>query len=471
MSLSSNTTLLDDFMETYLDAQMSSYEGIAYRRWDPLANLCMANLLCYYCFYLPHVLYVEGTVSFLAPQYKDLALISSIFSVALGLLARPLGGLFFGLEADSKDLHHSYNKSTSLLAAATLAIAFLPPYSYIGALSSVINIALRMTQGFALGGAYTCAALLAFQLAPVNMQGRYTSFIQVSSPAGYLSALATVIVAKILFGEESFTLWGWRATFLLALILFYFSKKVLHLPHTVRPAPSQKTRSQVFREMKEFLSREKTYRRTFFLYIVPTFSAVCVAIYLAHTYQLYFLQSLLKVEPTRAKFILATSSFFFLPFMVLFGYLADRWGTQKVVLGGIIATTLSLIPIYRLNYIWGTSLNSDFSALSSNTMSLIFGCWLISTISVIPFGPIIAWAARLLPKPYRATMFACCHGFAFGILATIAQLAGTYFNMVGLTPFAAIYIAVGINVIALVAWYFAKPPYEEFTQPSSPSLH
>ena len=440
---------------------MSLHDGISERRWDRLANLCMANLLCYYCFYLPHVLYVEGAVSFLAPQFKDFAIISSIFGVALALLARPFGALYFGLEADSKNLRKSYHKSTMLLASATLALAFLPPYSYLGTISSIINTALRMTQGFAFGGVLTCAALLAYKIAPENMQGRYTSFIQVSSPAGHLSSLAIVIVAKIFFGEETFTNWGWRITFILPLFLFYFSKKILNEPHAQLRQSPEKTRLQVLREIKEFLGRDKSYLRSLLFFVLPTFSAICVAIYIGHTYQLYFMQTVLKIEPTRAKFILATCSFLFLPSLVIFGYLADRIGTHKVVITGILLSTIMLIPMYLLSYHLGTSQSPDLSALSTNTLGLIFSCWLISTITAIPFGPLISWAAKQFPLPYRATLFACCHGFAFGLLATIAQLSGTYFNSTGITPFAAVYFAVGINVLALMSWVFVKQPAEK----------
>jgi len=437
-------------------------------RWDTLANLCMANLLCYYCFYLPNVLYIESTVSFLQPQFKDFALVSSIIGVSLGLLVRPFGAIFFGLDADTNNLRHSYYKCTMLLAVATLGLGFLPPHSLLGVYSAALNIVFRIIQGFAMGGAYSCAALLAYELAPEKYEGRYTSFIQLSAPAGYLSALAVVIVSRIFFGEELFGGWGWRATFMIAFILLLYSKKIIQLKR-IQLRPSRKTKIQLLKEIKLMFQQNPSYLKVFLLFIVPTIGAIGMTVYVGSVYQLYFLQSIIKIEPTRAKFILAVSSFAFLPTFILFGYLGDLIGHRKVVLAGLILTTVFILPLYQLIYFFGNSLKDQFSALSGSTIGIILACSLLNTFSIISFSPLLAWAIKYFPNSYRTTLFAVCHSFAFGVLASAAQLLGTYMNDAQISPYAAVYFALSCNCIVFILWYFFAPR-EKLKMPSCPSL-
>ena len=62
------------------------------------------------------------------------------------------------------------------MGAATTGIGLLPTYATAGVIAPVLLIVLRFAQGFAVGGQWGGAALLAIENAPHNQRGLFGSF-------------------------------------------------------------------------------------------------------------------------------------------------------------------------------------------------------------------------------------------------------------------------------------------------------
>src|SRR5207253_8508990 len=105
-----------------------------------------------------------------------------------------------------------------LMGTATFCIGLLPTYNTLGVWAPVLLVALRVVQGFGVGGEWGGAVLMAVEYAPAGRRGFYGSWPQVGVPAGLL--LSTAVFAEIArLPEDQFFAWGWRVPFLVSILL------------------------------------------------------------------------------------------------------------------------------------------------------------------------------------------------------------------------------------------------------------
>src|SRR6185295_15240297 len=84
-------------------------------------------------------------------------------------------------------------------------------------------VALRVCQGFALGGEYGGAAIYVAEHARPGHRGGATGWIQLSASIGLILALAVILIVQRAVGGDAFAAWGWRIPFLLSVILLGIS--------------------------------------------------------------------------------------------------------------------------------------------------------------------------------------------------------------------------------------------------------
>ena len=138
---------------------------------------------------------------------------------AVGFVMRPIGGLVFGHIGDRIGRKRSLALTMLIMGFATALIGALPTAAQIGAWAPVLLLVLRMLQGFALGGEWGGAVLLAVEHSPGDRRGRYGAIPQIGLALGL--ALGTGIFAylQVVLGSARFLTYGWRIGFLLSLVL------------------------------------------------------------------------------------------------------------------------------------------------------------------------------------------------------------------------------------------------------------
>ncbi|WBO59469.1 MULTISPECIES: MFS transporter [unclassified Acidocella] len=137
----------------------------------------------------------------------------AIFGV--GFLARPLGGIVFGHIGDRIGRKASLIATLVIIGLGTFLIGVLPTYAQIGIGAPMLLLALRLVQGFGLGGEYAGAALMTIEHAPANRRGFWGGVPQSAASAGIL--LATGIFALLGgLSKDQFLQWGWRIPFLIS---------------------------------------------------------------------------------------------------------------------------------------------------------------------------------------------------------------------------------------------------------------
>ncbi len=136
---------------------------------------------------------------------------------ALAFAARPIGTLIFIAIDRNYGRGVKLTIAMFLLGGSTMAIALLPGYDQIGALSGWLLALTRIGQGVALGGAWDGLPSLLALNAPSNRRGWYSMIPQLGAPLGLLIASALFTYFLLLLTPEDFLSWGWRYPFFVVL--------------------------------------------------------------------------------------------------------------------------------------------------------------------------------------------------------------------------------------------------------------
>ncbi|RKE18749.1 MFS transporter [Streptomyces sp. TLI_171] len=143
----------------------------------------------------------------------------SFLTYAIGFAARPLGALVFGHFGDRIGRKKLLVLSLLLMGGATTLIGLLPTYDQVGVAAPIMLTALRLVQGFALGGEWGGAVLLVSEHGDPKRRGFWASWPQGGAPAGNLLAAGVLSLMTTLQSDAAFLDWGWRVPFLLSAVL------------------------------------------------------------------------------------------------------------------------------------------------------------------------------------------------------------------------------------------------------------
>ncbi|MDT5146741.1 MAG: hypothetical protein QOC58_1386 [Mycobacterium sp.] len=146
------------------------------------------------------------------------ATVASMGTFAAAFLSRPLGAAVFGYYGDRMGRKKTLIATLLIMAVSTVTVGLVPSTAAIGAAAPLILVALRLLQGFAVGGEWAGSALLSAEYAPPGKRGRYGMFTLLGGgTAGVLSSL-TFLGVNFSMGEHSpaFLQWGWRLPFLIS---------------------------------------------------------------------------------------------------------------------------------------------------------------------------------------------------------------------------------------------------------------
>jgi metabolite-proton symporter len=175
---------------------------------------------------------------------------------AVGFVARPLGGIVFGHFGDRIGRKKLLMWSLVMMGLATVLIGLLPGYDSIGVWAPIGLIVLRVFQGFAVGGEWGGAVLMAAEHGDAKRRGYWASWPQAGVPLGLLLSAGILALMAGIETSADFLRWGWRVPFLLSAILvivgWYIRNRVTESPmfeaEIEAEAPPSTPAIDVFRE-------------------------------------------------------------------------------------------------------------------------------------------------------------------------------------------------------------------------------
>lgn len=160
---------------------------------------------------------VFGTLFF--PQSDPMVatlLILAIYGV--GFFGRPLGGIFFAHYGDKIGRKPMMVISMTVMGLASTAMGLLPTYASVGILAPSLLLALRIIQGFALGGETAGAPVLATEVAAHGRRGLFVSLVNSGIFFAWILAVGASAIISWLAPQDMLA-WGWRIPFLCSLLL------------------------------------------------------------------------------------------------------------------------------------------------------------------------------------------------------------------------------------------------------------
>jgi MFS family permease len=262
-----------------------------------------------------------------------LAMIASMATFATAFLSRPLGAAVFGYFGDRLGRKKTLIATLLIMAVSTVSVGLVPSTAAIGTAAPLTLIALRLLQGFAVGGEWAGSALLSAEYAPAGKRGRYGMFTLLGGgTAGVLSSL-TFLGVNCSIGENSpaFMLWGWRLPFLISAALIGIALYVrLNIDETPVFA-EEKARNLVPKAPLAEVLRLK--RREIVLAGGSILGALGFA-YMGNTYLIMYAHAHLGYSRTFIWSVGVLAGLVSITFVALSATLCDRFGRRRIMLLG-----------------------------------------------------------------------------------------------------------------------------------------
>jgi MFS family permease len=282
------------------------------------------------------------------PQENPVAaLLASLATFGVGMLVRPLGAALFGSLADKYGRRPVFIATIVLMGMATFCVGLLPTYAQVGMLAPALLLALRLLQGFAVGGEIGGSAVYLTEHAPTGKRGFYTSVLQLMGPLGILVSTFQIVLLQSLLSISDFQAWGWRVPFLLSIVLLLISIKsrinmfespvFIHLreKHALAKAP-----------LRECLTNPKTLGRMALLFFCIS-AGGSLLFFSSQVYVSVYLKSVVRLDPQLAGTLVMLSTLLLFPLTIFFGWLSDRIGRRPVLLAGLLLGSLAIFPVFK----------------------------------------------------------------------------------------------------------------------------
>lgn len=370
--------------------------------WYDFVLFAVASGLIFNKLFFPELSAVAGTMA-------------SFLTLAVGFLARPLGGLIISHFGDRKGRKPALVFTIALMGLSTFATGLLPTYEQIGILAPILLAILRLLQGLGAGAEYAGALILVSEYVPKKRKGYYTAFVLSATVVGLLIASVSFRVLSQLPSADLLS-WGWRIPFFLSALLVVVALYIRwHLEETPEYVQAMKhadaNRRASALPLGEVLRKQPKTLLCGYL----AMAGANAATYTLNTFALAYMVNNLGFPKTQALNVLILAAVAGIICTPIMGAISDRFGYAKVYILGTLFILLYSAPMFWL-------MDSRNIVLASVALIIGYG---------IGFGSVAgsqgAFLTDLFPTRYRYT------GIAF-----VREINGA--TIAGLTPFIATWL-------------------------------
>ncbi|WP_406817189.1 MFS transporter [Mycobacterium sp. M23085] len=274
---------------------------------------------------------------------------------AVGFVMRPIGGLVFGHIGDRIGRKRSLALTMLIMGGATALIGALPTAAQVGAWAPILLLALRVLQGFALGGEWGGAVLLAVEHSPGDRRGRYGAVPQVGLALGLALGTGVFAFLQAALGQARFLSYGWRIGFLLSVLLVVIGI-VVRLRVEETPA---------FRQLGALagaatvpirdIVREPRSRRNTLLGLLSRW-AEGSAFNTWGVFAISYATGALGFNKVSVLVVVTIAALLMAVLLPVSGKLTDRYGARRVYMVGVTLYGLAAFPAFALfgtrNLVW-----------------------------------------------------------------------------------------------------------------------
>ena len=283
------------------------------------------------------------------PEFEaGIGQIAALATFGVGFLARPVGAFVAGHMGDRIGRKSTLILTFSVMTVATALVGLLPTYATIGIAAPILLCVLRLAQGFAVGGEWGGAAIIAVENAPSGRRGFFGSWPQIGVSSGLLLGSAAIGLAALVSGDD-FAVWGWRVPFLLSIPLaavgFFIRLRAEESPAFLEEKARQEAAHEEQKAPLVVLFRD--YRRPLLIAVFARF-AEAGNYYIFTTFVLSYITTSLGVSRNvglLASILGAAANIALIP---VYGRLSDAIGRPRTFLLGGACIILTTVPIFLL---------------------------------------------------------------------------------------------------------------------------
>lgn len=369
------------------------------------------------------------------------AFLATMAIFAVGFVARPFGGLFFGLIGDKVGRKAAMTFAVALASVGSLIIAVTPTYESIGAAASLILLVARLLQGLAHGGEMPSAQTYLAEMAPAPKRGLYSTLIYFSGTAGIVAGTLLGAILTMTLSKEQMAGFGWRIPFAIGALLGLYTLIMR----------SRLKETKQFEEQKAVKAAQGKSGPSVFSQIIANWrqalQVIGLTVGLTVVYYIWSIStpayaiSTLKMDPAAALWTGVAANIVFMIALPFWGRLSDRIGRRPVLIISCVGAAALQIPM--ASFVRGEA----WQLFISMSVMLVF---IAASASIVP-----AVYAELFPTAIRtvgvAIPYAICVA-AFGGTAAFLQAGfAAWFGSAGAMAFS-IYAIILLLISALTAY-------------------
>jgi MFS family permease len=272
-------------------------------------------------------------------------MLAAYAAFAVAFVARPLGGVVMGHFGDRIGRRSMLVWSLLLMGVATFAIGLLPNHAAIGTAAPVLLVALRFIQGFALGGEWGGAILMAVEHAPQDRRGTFGSVVALGLPAGIILSNLVFLITTLVVAPDAFAEWGWRVPFLASGVLVLVGI-VVRLTVAESPIFAQALEARDTRRMPVYDVMRHHGRLV--LLAAGSYVGISALGYLVIVYYVSYATAVLKITLPATLALLLSAAAAFAVSIVITARWSDRVGRQRVMRWGnglLVLWSLAFFPL------------------------------------------------------------------------------------------------------------------------------
>ena len=408
-------------MPQSFSANASLARALSRSQWRVISLASLGGSLEYYDFIIYGIFAQYIARQFFPADDPSVSLILSFSVLALGFLARPLGGILLSGLGDRFGRRPVFLGSLFVTTAATILIGVLPSYQAWGLMAPVLLVTLRLLQGICLGGELPGALTYAVEAAP-QRSGLACGVIILCVNGGVLLATLVNLGIQHALPAADVASYGWRIAFLLGgfigCVSYVMRRSLEESPEFLR------MHSVAANPVRELL---REHGRTV---LVAAGVAAVIGGFNGMLYGFvpaYLVQSL-HYAPPQVAWGMTTALLVSSAGLIVAGWAGDHLPRHLILRVGAGLLVVAVVPLWSLITSGSGNLVLSLGALSL-VFSIVSGIW-----------PSIV--ANLFPTRVRFSGIALSYNVCITILSGFAPLvASAMIERTGMLAAPAVYIA------------------------------
>ncbi len=386
-------------------ATQSASDRISAGGWRIVLLASLGGTLEFYDFVIFGV-FARDIAAAVFPNASPIAsLMASFAAFAAGYLARPFGGIILSHYGDRYGRRTVFLWSVFVMSAATLGMGLVPTFATWGVAASVLMVALRLLQGFCLGGELPGALTYVVETAP-RIAPLVCGVVFSCVTMGVAAATAVSLSVRTWLDPALVPVYGWRIAFIiggLGGVLSFVLRRSLE-------------ESPEFERMKSLASRQpfrellRTHRAHVLVGCALLAGTGCFnGLFFSHMPA--YLAGVLQYDPRQAVFSQTVGVIASALGILLTGWLGDRIAPRYLLRTGVALLLVFSYPFYL--------------ALETRSVNLTLLLILAGLAAGFTNGSFAVLLTDLFPTRIRFTGVALVFNISFTIFSGTAPLVAT----------------------------------------------